>query len=48
MARNESPERREGARDRRAAKSERRNPERATEDLVPRRNPDRPDRRKST
>lgn len=40
------PDRREGPRDRRTGAPDRRNPERAAEDLVPRRNTDKPDRRR--
>jgi len=42
----EGSERRKGPADRRQRKPDRRNPERVAEDLVPRRNPDQPDRRR--
>ena len=42
----QGPDRRKGPEDRRKRKQDRRNPERAAEDLVPRRNPDAPDRRR--
>lgn len=42
----EGEERRKGPADRRQRKPDRRNPERVAEDLVPRRNPDQPDRRR--
>lgn len=40
------PERRKGSGDRRKQKQDRRDPERAADDLVPRRNPEQGDRRK--
>jgi len=40
------PERRKADKDRRRAEEDRRNEERAAEDLLPRRNPEKPDRRK--
>ena len=46
MPRTDSSEKRRGTKERRAAKVERRNPERSAGDLAPRRNPDQPDRRK--
>lgn len=46
MSGNPGPDRRKGPQDRRKRKQDRRNPERVAEDLVPRRNPDAPDRRR--
>lgn len=46
MSGDHGPERRKGNADRRKQKQDRRNPERVADDLVPRRNPDTPDRRK--
>lgn len=40
-------ERRKGPADRRKHNPERRNPERVAEDVVPRRNPEQPDRRRN-
>jgi len=40
------PERRKGPADRRKRNPDRRNPERVADDVVPRRNPDQPDRRR--
>ncbi|MEQ8857591.1 MAG: hypothetical protein RIC56_02990 [Pseudomonadales bacterium] len=46
MSDHDGPERRTGSKDRRTRKQDRRDPERVADELVPRRNPDRPDRRK--
>lgn len=46
MAGYPGPDRRKGPQDRRKRKQDRRNPERVAEDLVPRRIPDAPDRRR--
>ena len=43
----QGPDRRKGPEDRRKRKQDRRNPERGAEELVPRRNPDAPDRRRT-
>jgi hypothetical protein len=46
MSQPKDPERRQGPRDRRVNRQDRRNPERVVDDFAPRRNPDQPDRRK--
>ncbi|MDZ7670965.1 MAG: hypothetical protein U5Q16_16655 [Gammaproteobacteria bacterium] len=46
MSGHTGPERRKGSGDRRRQQPDRRNPERQADELVPRRNPDQPDRRR--